>query len=196
MPLPKTWLLGFTVGLLAAFMLVSAAFASPAAACSGGIAFDWAVANARAGILEARVVSAQIRADYTYDLEIAAPKVVRGDPSTGSRFHATEGYPCDQSADAGELVVLLFGVRGGPDEPPIPDAYLRVPLVYVIEGRDALAPSVVAAAFAQLPPTDTANIAPEPSQAPRMPVLEVLIAAAGGMVVMFRRNKPRPTGDR
>lgn len=191
MPLPKTAMLGPAVGLFLAFALLSAAIASPAAGCSGGIAFDWAVAHTRGGILEARVVNSKVRADFTRDLEIAQPRVLQGDPSTTSRIHATEGYPCEQSADAGELVVLLFGVLRGPDEPPFPDGDVRMPLVYVIEGRDALEPSVVAAAFAQLPPTETEGLDAKPTEVIPIMALAVWIAAAGGLAIAYRRIEPR-----
>jgi hypothetical protein len=110
---PKTLAYGPVAGLLFVVLLLSAASASRVSACSGGIAFDWAVARADGGILESRVVSSRVRADFSVDLEIARPEVVSGDPPIDQRVQAVAGDPCEQTADPASrsFSSLEFGAR-------------------------------------------------------------------------------------
>jgi hypothetical protein len=189
MPAPKTSAYGPVAGLLSVVLLLSVASASPASACSGGIAFDWAVARAEGGILESRVVSARVRADFSVDLEIARPKVVSGDPPIDQRVQAVAGDPCEQTADPGESIVLLFGVRDAAGDPPLPAGALRLPLFYVIEGRDSLEPPVVAAAVGRIPATDHATVEPAPNEGSPLPLLGAVMAVALGLLVTLRRTE-------
>ncbi len=138
--------LGFAILVL--WAVASAAGTQSVVACIGGTAFDWAVAHTDGGILRARVTSAPIREDFTTDLLISHAQALRGDPPTALRLHAVAGAICEQSADVGESIVVLFDVRGG--QYPYP-----LPLFYVVDGPDALDANAVAAAFGELPATDT-----------------------------------------
>lgn len=145
--------IGFLRAFLAAAMTAGGTLvmgATAASGCSGGVAFDWAVAHAHGGILRGTVVSATVRDDYTADLVLSNVSVVRGSPSARKQLHVAGGAVCDQSADPGEIVVVLFDLRGG--DYPFP-----LPLSYVVEGRDALLGSEVADALPELPETDRAS---------------------------------------
>ena len=135
-----------TVGLLA---VGGTATAPTASACIGGTAFDWAVAHTHGGILRATVAHVNEREDFSEDLSLVDPRVIRGDPPFGTPVHAVAGYLCDQSADPGDVVLILFDVRGqyGPDDRP---------LYYVIGGRGALSEREVDAGLGRLPATDAA----------------------------------------
>ena len=168
------------VGALVAWVSIGVASASPVAACTGGVAFDWAVAHTNGGIVRAQVTSSSVREDLSLDLLITNRRVVQGDPPTSSRINAVAGDPCEQTPDAGETIVLLFDIRGDP-------VGGRWPFFYVVEGPDALDPTVVSDALENLPATDTASLAAQPSTNLAAPLLPALIAAAVGLVVIFRR---------
>jgi hypothetical protein len=108
------------------------------------------------------VVSSVTREDYSLDLEITAQKVVHGDPPIVPRVNAMAGYPCEQTADAGERIVILFDTRRVPDEPVLPGSYTRLPLYYVVDGPDELHLAVVQEAFGALPATDAWIVGSEP----------------------------------
>lgn len=128
--------------------------AGPAAACTGGLPLDIAVAQQQGGILLALVTSAHDRPDdFTTDLTLSEPRVIRGSPPLESEVHAVAGLICDQHVDVGETVMLVFDVTGLEWANPLP-------LAYVIDGADALDPKVVSSALAAVPPTDTALTEP------------------------------------
>lgn len=163
-----------------AWAVLGTATAQPAEACSGGSAFDWAVAHTRGGILQARVVNAGLRSDFTNDLVLSEVEVLRGEPPADLHLHAVAGAICEQSADAGETILLLFDVRG--------DGYVYpLPLFYVVDGPDALAPGAVVAALRALPASDTAGVDPGSfpwTGSPGLPAM--LVAGFGGLLVAFR----------
>ena len=168
------------VGALVAWMSVNAASVSPVAACTGGVAFDWAVAHTHGGVVRAQVTSTSTREDFSVDLEITHRRVIQGDPPTSLRINSVAGVPCEQTADPGETIVLLFDIRGD----PVGENW---PFFYVVEGSDALNPKVVSDALARLPATDTASLTAQPSTETRSPFLPAFIAAAVGLLVTFRR---------
>ena len=150
-PIVRT--LGQTIGRLGAVLLlaVGSVLGAPraASACSGGTAFDWAVQHSLGGIIRAHVDSVSTRPDFTTDLVLSAPSVIRGEPVSVPMIHAVAGAICEQSADPGETVLVLFDIRGG--NPPYP-----WPLFYVVDGTDALSASVVSDGLSTTPATDTA----------------------------------------
>jgi hypothetical protein len=122
-------------------LLVVVTSAPTTAACSGGIEFGWAMSHA-GGIIGGRVDVVRDRPDFTTELRLSGPTIIAGLPPAGSDIHAAAGLVCDQSADPGESVLVLFDVRGG--DPPI-----ILPLFYVVDGPDALEPAVVADALSR-----------------------------------------------
>lgn len=177
------------VGLAIVAVAVGAhftSFATPAgaSACSGGIAFDWAVAHQRGGIVQAVVESKypiQVGID---DIVVTEAKVVRGEPTLPFRVTAVAGLPCDQVADAGETILILYDIRGA--EPPV-----IYPTYYVVSGPDALSAAVVRDVLGPTaPPTDA-----DPSIAgPRAPLVDwtflavLASAVAVGAAAMRRRT--------
>jgi hypothetical protein len=117
-----------------------------ASACSGGIAFDWAVAHQHGGIARAVVESRVVLPDFSEELVLSDPQPVRGDPPLRPDVIATAGAPCDQSADVGETILLIYDVHG---------LLTRLPLYYVVRGPDALSSSELQAGLALAPATDT-----------------------------------------
>lgn len=168
------------VGALVVSVSVSAASASPVAACTGGVAFDWAVAHTHGGIVRAQVTSTSTREDFSVDLEITHRRVVQGDPPTSLRINSVAGVPCEQTADPGETIVVLFDIRGDP-------VAQHWPIFYVVKGPDALDPDVVSDALARMPATDTASLGAHPSTKTPSPLVPALIAAAIGLLITFRR---------
>lgn len=164
----------------------SASFAaSPATACIGGLPFDVAVAHQQGGLLRALVTAAHDRPDFTTDLTLSQTQVLRGDPPLAAEVHAVVGLTCEQHADAGETVILVFNVAGLTWPNPLP-------LVYVIDGADALDPGVVSAALTAVPATDTVvgDYRPEDSYAAHRMVL-VAFAGALTFVLALRRARLR-----
>lgn len=162
-------------------------FATPtgASACTGGIAFDWAVAHARGGIVQAVVESkypVQVGID---DIVVTDAKVVRGEPTLPFKVTAVAGLPCDQVADAGETILILYDIRGA--EPPV-----IYPTYYVVSGPDALSAAVVRDVLGPTAPsTDTEpSIADSPtlSDWPAVAMLASMFAA--GATLAFRRTRP------
>ena len=156
--------------------------ARPAAACTGGLPLDIAVAQQQGGILLALVTSAHDRPDdFTTDLTLSDPRVIRGSPPLESEVHAVAGLICDQHVDVGETVMLVFDVTGLEWANPLP-------LAYVIDGADALDPKVVSSALAAVPPTDTALT--EPGQDGNGPIdrtLLVAVVSALAFAIALRR---------
>jgi MYXO-CTERM domain-containing protein len=64
-----------------------------------------------------------------------------------------------------------------------------LPLFYVIEGRDALEPSVVAAAVGRIPATDPATVEPAPDDDPPLPLLGAVVAVVLGLLATLRRTE-------
>lgn len=172
-----------------------------AAACSGGTAPDWAVAHQRGGIVRGVVLTSEDRPDFTTDLILANLERLAGDPPPTTQLNVVAGAVCDQSADPGETIVVIFDIRGG--EFPYP-----LPLYFVVAGPDALEPEVVAALFGPAaafppstePPTDapSANETPtsgEPATDLVLPLVFVAAAVIGGLGLLLladaRRRRPR-----
>ena len=179
--LSPTWIAGAVVASLACLATWST-MAAPVAACTGGTPFDWAVAHAHGGLIRARIVSTATRDDQTIDVSITNLVALRGDPPRPRRVHAVIGAVCEQSVDAGETAIILFDVRGGPYSYPYP-------LVYIVEGPDALATADVAAVLASLPATDTTlgPVPATPASATPGPAGSVLVAGVIGLLVAVRR---------
>jgi hypothetical protein len=146
MRLPRRLARGLLAALLLSGFLLVHGTPSGASACTGGIAFDWAVAHEHGGIVKAVVESRVLRADFSEDLVVTNPKVLRGDPPLRLAVNSAAGLPCDQVADRGETVLLIYDVRGVTG---------GVPLYYVIDGPDALNAAVTAHGLRPTaPPTD------------------------------------------
>jgi hypothetical protein len=133
-----------TVAVAGATALWSPAAAS---ACSGGMEFDWAVAHTRGWIATATVVEAVYVPDGFYRVRLAHLEPVKGNPPALRQVTVAMGAVCDQSADAGERILLLDGVAV---EPPYDK-----PVAYVISGSDAVPAAEVARVLRSLPSTDT-----------------------------------------
>lgn len=163
-------------------------FAAPtgAMACTGGIAFEEAVAHERGGIVRGIVESRLLRADFSEDVVISDAAVVRGDPPLDHSVNAAAGLPCEQVADTGETIMLIYDVRGQP---------VHVPLYYVVEGQDALSAAVVASALATTPQTDTdPATAGDPKGSFDWTSLATLasVGAAGFALAARRARRSRP----
>lgn len=170
---------------LAAWIVSAAVAAQPATACVGGTPFGWAVTHSHGGLLRAIVVGAPHREDFTIDLRLSAQEALRGDPPRDDEIHSAIGAVCEQDVDAGEMVIVVFDVRGG--EYPYP-----LPLIYVVDGDDALEPGVVAAALDALPASDSVA-SPNSIEAPRQLNLAPVLAGVLGLLVALgwhRRPKP------
>lgn len=182
---PTSSLLSSVLVVTATCLAMSAAMARPVAACVGGTSFDWAVTHAQGGILRAHVTSAGTREDFTTDLVLSQLVILRGDPPDTPHLHTVAGAICDQVADAGETVLLLFNVRGG--QYPYP-----LPLFYVVAGSDALSPGDVAGALAAIPSTDTAPVQRSPTPNDDSAVLPLsIIAGLSAFGIALRRLRAR-----
>lgn len=160
---------------------------SGVSACSGGIAFDWAVAHQHGGIVQGIVESKIVRADFSEDLVITNAVALRGDPPLGARVNAAAGLPCDQVADDGETILLIYDIRGEP---------IRVPLYYVVDGPDALSAEVVAHGLGPTAPPTDALPSPDRDQTGSLNwilVVTLLWAGAIGLVAAARRTS-EPSG--
>jgi hypothetical protein len=172
---------------IAVWFATGAVGVTPAAACIGGTAFDSAVAHQHGGILRATMIGEYGRTgDFTIDMTISAPEVLRGDPPLATKVHAALGLVCDQQAHLGDTVILVFDVRGGTDPYPLP-------LAYVVTGPDALDAAVVSNALNDLPATDTAaGMAPRhaelPSPIASIPILAGLLTFVLALRPLRRRQ--------
>jgi hypothetical protein len=178
----------FTAGAAAMVVWFAAAAisVSPASACIGGTAFDWAVAHEHGGILRATMIGEYGRTgDFTIDMTISATDVLRGDPPRATKVHAALGLACDQQAQVGDAVILVFDVRGGADPYPLP-------LAYVVEGPAALDAEVVSNALNDLPPTDTATgVALRDTEPPSPIALIPILAGFLTFVIALRPLRQR-----
>jgi len=182
---PTSSLLSSVLVATSICLAMSAAMARPVAACVGGTSFDWAVTHAQGGILRAHVASAGMREDFTTDLVMSQLVILRGDPPDAPHLHTVAGAICDQVADAGETVLLLFDVRGGPYPYPLP-------LFYVVDGSDALSPGDVVGAFGAIPSTDAVPLQRSPTPNDDSAVLPLsIIAGLAGFGVALRRLRAR-----
>jgi hypothetical protein len=192
--------------LLPAGLLVGAiGAAAPLAvtACSGGTAADWAVAHQHGGIVRGVVATSEDRPDFTTDLIVTNLERLAGEPPPFTQIHTVAGLVCDQSADPGETIVVLYDIRGAEVSYPLP-------LYYVVMGPDALEPDLVADLFgpgAPAPtPTEgpTMNEAPIRSEAPirtttaaglALPIAFVVVGVIGGLALLLivdaRRRRRR-----
>lgn len=164
-----------------------ASFAAPtgASACTGGMAFDWAVAHERGGIIQAVVESkypVQVGSD---DIVVTDVKVVRGNPTLPFRVTAVAGLPCDQVADAGETILILYDIRGL--EPSV-----VYPMYYVVSGPDALSAAAVRDVLGPTaPPTDAdPSIADSPTPSDWSAVAILASAFAVGATLAISRTRP------
>jgi hypothetical protein len=171
----------------------------PAAACSGGTAPDWAVAHQHGGILRGVVLTADTRSDFTTDLVLANLERLAGAPPSFPQVNSVAGAVCDQSADPGDTVVVIFDIRGGEVEYPLP-------LFYVVRGPDALEPAVVAALFgppapaaipsvggrASLVPGAPPDVSDARASSPILPIA-IALAIAGGLALLLVGTRRRHT---
>ena len=175
----------------AAFCAIVPTFAASTAAtaCTGGVAFDWAVAHQHGGIVLAVVESKYPLGNFTYDLVVTDAKVVRGDPTLPFKVNAAAGLPCDQVADAGETVLILYDIRGR--QPAI-----AVPTFYVVSGPDALSATVLRDGLRPTAPsTDTVPSRTGLQTAPFDWISFAILASATGigLALGMRRTNERPT---
>lgn len=113
---------------MTAVVLLSAP--SPAAACIGNMDLGWAVAHSRRGIAQGRIVEA---VDTTYGIRVRLEAVTRvvGQPPLSERASLMMGDVCDQSADPGDTVWLMYDLSDwlGPTD---------LAIAFVVEGPDAV----------------------------------------------------------
>jgi hypothetical protein len=175
-----------------AFCTSVVTYANPtgASACTGGIAFDWAVAHQHGGIIQAVVESKYRLQDFTDDIVVTDAKVVRGDPALPFRISAAAGLPCEQVADAGETILILYDIRGG--KPPI-----TIATYYVVSGPDALSATVLRDGLGSTaPPTDTDPVRTSLQTSPFDWLSFAVLASAFaiGVALLTRRtSQGRPT---
>ena len=124
---------------------------TPVSACSGGMDFQWAIVHTRGWIAKATVVEAEYIPDGFYRITVGDVDPVQGRPPSLQQVTVAMGAVCDQSPDPGERILVLDGVAV---QPP----YDR-PVVYVINGSDAIRANEVARVLRSLPLTDAAPAA-------------------------------------
>ncbi|HJR89930.1 MAG TPA: hypothetical protein VJ782_07220, partial [Aeromicrobium sp.] len=129
---------------------------SPVAACVGDTHLGWAVARTRGGIAEGRVVEVMDTMGSGIRVRLEGVSRVLGRPPVASQTTLMMGDVCDQSADPGDTVWLLYDVKDF-DEPT------GHAVAFVVEGSDAVPRDEVLAALAAMPETDT--VAPQPEWA-------------------------------
>jgi hypothetical protein len=156
------------------------ATAPTASACLGGTSFEYAAKHARGGILRARVAHVIEHWNGTSDLSLVDTRVIRGDPAFETPLLAGAGYVCTGSADAGDVVLIMFDVRSRYRSDR--------PLYYVIHGRGALSEREVDAGLGRPPATDARTVPIEPVRPAGSGGVAWLAAAwILGLVVAARR---------
>ena len=179
-----------TLGLITvAFCTLVMSYATPAStsACTGGVAFDWAVAHQQGGIVRAVVESKLQRPDHTDDIVVTDAEAIRGDPTLPFAVNVAAGLPCEQVGDVGEAILILYDIRGG--EVPI-----TIPLYYVVSGPDALSPAVLNAGLGPTAPSTDTKPASGGLQTSRFDwlALWVVSALAMGFALTGRSKIRRP----
>lgn len=122
---------------------------APVSACSGGMAFDWAVAHTRGWIATATVVTSEYVPYGFYRIRLDDVVAIKGRPPQFGQLTVAMGAVCDQTPDAGDRILALDGVA-------IEPAFDR-PVVYVIRGADAVPAVDVSRALRSLPATDATS---------------------------------------
>jgi hypothetical protein len=182
---------------------MSAAAPPPATACSGGTTADWAVAHQHGGIVRGVVATSENRPDFTTDVIVTNLERLAGDPPPFTQIHLVAGLVCDQSADPGETIVVLYDIRGA--EVPYP-----LPLYYVVAGPDALEANLVAELFGPGAPVTTPTEGPTTIEAPirseaptsgtttaglALPIAFIAVGVIGGLALLLfvdaRRRRSR-----
>lgn len=133
------------------------------------------------------MTSIQTRDDASQDVVLANDQVVRGDPPTSYPVHGYVAMPCDQTADDGETILVVYDVRGG--DPPI-----TLPIFYVVAGSDALSATVVREGLrGTVPPTDMVADATSYeflSTGLRTLLVVAIAALLGGLMAVRRTRQP------
>jgi hypothetical protein len=169
------------LALIAAVLVL--ADPSPASACVGNMDFGSAVAGTRGGIAEGRVLDATYSASRGTLVQLTDTARVRGDPPISTSVWLMMGDVCDQGADPGDTLWLLYDVQDF-DEPS------GLAVAFVVEGSDAVSAEEVRAALAALPETDSAG--PVPTAADLGDRLWLLLI--GLVTVLLSVVRPRVTG--
>jgi hypothetical protein len=156
-----------------------------ASACVGNMDFTSAVASARGGIAEGRVLDAAYSADSGTLVQLTHTGRVRGHPPISTSLWLMMGDVCDQSADPGDTVWLLYDLQDF-DEPP------GLAVAFVVEGSDAVPHEEVLAALAALPETDAAPVAPAPAASVWLLLIGLLTLALSVLRPPVIGNKARP----
>jgi hypothetical protein len=120
----------------------------PVAACVGDMHLGWAVARTRGGIAEGRVAEVIDTSGSGIRVRLEGVSRVLGRPPVASQASLMMGDVCDQSADPGDSIWLLYDVKEF-DEP------IGLAVAFVVEGSDAVPREDVVAALAAMPETDT-----------------------------------------
>jgi len=174
---------GRRFGTLVGAIVVAGAAAlwspAPISACTGGMEFEWAVAHTRGWIATATVVEAEYVPEGFYRVRLDHLEPVKGSPPHLRQVTVAMGAVCDQSADAGERILLLDGVAV---EPPYDK-----PVVYVISGSDAVPAADVARVLGSLPSTDTMSDATAIRPRRGDPAFALVAAGLGAVWLAMRR---------
>jgi hypothetical protein len=134
-----------SLGLMGAVLVLTQP--SVVSACIGNMDFGAAVAGTRGGIAEGRVLDATYSASRGTLVQLTDTARVRGDPPISTSVWLMMGDVCDQGADPGDTLWLLYDLEDF-DEPP------GLAVAFVVEGSDAVLDEEVRAALAALPETD------------------------------------------
>lgn len=174
--------------ILGCFVLAGAP--SPVSACVGGMDFAWAVGQARDGIVEGRVIDALDTHGNGISVHLDGVTRVLGDPPMSAVASLTMGDVCEQVADSGETVWLLYGLRGL-------DLPKGLTVAFVVDGPDGVGREAANAALAALPATEMATTPPARPKAMAMPGLLVvwLLSFLAVLATSARRGQgPRAAG--
>jgi hypothetical protein len=159
---------------------LSAAWAQPVAACSGGDAPLATGVRGATSIFYARIVADHVSSVGFHDLQLTVVRVIRGHGQSRVT-HLITPRACDSLAVGDFGVVVLgsvdpYGV--GPN-----DIYN---FFYVL-GPGHTSATEAAALLSDLPATDTAPAPGAPGPAPAAPVIPLIAAAAAGLVTLVAR---------
>jgi hypothetical protein len=133
------------VALVGASMIL--AHPPGAAACVGNMDFRSAAARTRGGIVAGRVLEAPYFTTAGTLVHLTDVSRVRGDPPMSESVWLTMGDVCDQAADPGDTIWLLYDVQDF-NEPE------GLAVAFVVEGSDAVPRENELVALAMPPETD------------------------------------------
>ena len=163
---------------------LSAAWAQPAAACTGGDAPLTIGIRGATSIFYARIVAVQVSSIGFHDLHLTVGRVIRG-RGQSHVVHLVTPRACDSLAVGDVGVVVLgsvdpYGV--GPQ-----DIYN---FFYVLEPGHTSA-AEAAALLSDLPATDRAPTPGPPGPSPGAPLMPVIVAGGAGLVAFVARLRAR-----